>query len=130
MGHMNSYMLAVLHKTGSALEQCHTAYPLKKPMQDTFKPNPFFCHVVTSFHAGDRETIYHFLYDEIVLLSIRFSQDETIIGGLILILSNNDKKIVIDVLDILLSLAAPVENRLYLHEFIGMVDQLRLLADQ
>lgn len=57
-------------------------------------------------------------------------QDETIIGGLILILSNPDKSIVIEALEILLSLAAPVEDRLFLREFLGMLDELNSLAHE
>ena len=47
-----------------------------------------------------------------------------------LVLSNPDKKIVIEALQVLMLLSAPVENRPFLLEFIGMADQLNLLAKE
>ncbi|XP_067930026.1 armadillo repeat-containing protein 1-like [Watersipora subatra] len=56
------------------------------------------------------------------------AKDETIIGGLVLILSNTDMKVVIEALQLLMSLSAPVENRQFLRESLGMLDQLHILA--
>ncbi|KAF6031797.1 ARMC1 [Bugula neritina] len=56
------------------------------------------------------------------------ARDDTLIGGLVLVLSNADKKVVIEALEILLCLAMPVEHREFLHNFMGMKEQLTLLA--
>ncbi|XP_041358295.1 armadillo repeat-containing protein 1-like [Gigantopelta aegis] len=55
------------------------------------------------------------------------SKDKTCIGGLVVVLSNKDTKIVILALETLLLLAESPENCPGLRDFIGMMDQLECL---